>query len=115
MVLRDRILSPVTMVTKDKELKRQSGSTDETFRNTTEPFCSPCSPCTIEIVQQRASRWKAGSGSIDEVLLTYSFCIEVIPLELGSRPIERSSMNCSSGRLSGHIANWVCDASKVTG
>lgn len=68
------MLSPVSMVTKE-DLKRQSGSTDETFRNTVEPFCSSCSPCTVEIVQQRASCWKAGSGSIDEVSLTYSFCI----------------------------------------
>lgn len=77
------MLSPVSMVTKEKELKRQSGSTDETFRSTVEPFCSPCSPCTVEIVQQRTSHWKAGSGSIDEASLTHSFYIEAIPLELG--------------------------------
>lgn len=34
------MLSPVSMVTKEKELQRQSGITDESFRNTVEPFCS---------------------------------------------------------------------------
>lgn len=40
MILRDRMLSPVSMVTKEKELQRQSGITDESFRNAIEPFCS---------------------------------------------------------------------------
>lgn len=53
------MLSPVSMVTKEKELKRQSDSTDETFSNSVGPFSSPCSPCTVEITQQRASHWKA--------------------------------------------------------
>lgn len=61
-----------------------SGSTDETFRNTVEPFCSACSPCTVEVVQQRALHWKAGSDSSDEVSLAHSFHIEAMSLQLGS-------------------------------
>lgn len=99
MVLRDRMLSPVSMVTEDKLLRRQSGSTDETFRNTVEPFYSACSPCTVQVVQQRASRWKAGSDSADEVSLTHSFHVEAIPLQLGCQLTERSNMTCSSGGL----------------
>lgn len=114
IVLRDRTLSPESVVTKEKELKRQSGSADETFRNTIEPLCSSCSPYSVEIMQQSTSCWKAGSDSIDEFFLAHSFCIEAFPLELGSKLTERSNMNCSSGELSGHITNRVCDASEVT-
>lgn len=89
------MLSPVSMVTKE-ELKGQSSSTDETCRNTAEPLCSPCSTHTIEIMQQRASCWKAGSGSIAEPSLARSSCIEGVPLESGSQLTERSGMNCSS-------------------
>lgn len=72
----------MSMVTKEKGLKRQSGSTDETFRNTVEPLCSSCCPYSVEIMQQSASCWKAGSDSIDEVFLMHSFCIGAFPLEL---------------------------------
>lgn len=41
MVLREWMLSPVSMVTKEKELQRQCGITDERIlRNTVEPFYS---------------------------------------------------------------------------
>lgn len=40
MVLRDRMLFPVSIVTKEKKLQRQSGITGESFRNSVKPFCS---------------------------------------------------------------------------
>lgn len=93
MVLREWMLSPVSMVTKEKELQRQSGITDE--RNTQKYcwavlFCSPCSPGTTEVTHLRISCWKAGSSSIEEISLTPSFCIEAISLELGSQKTEET-------------------------
>ena len=81
MVLRDRMLSPVSMVTKEKELKRQSGSTDETFRNTFEPHSVPLAAlvllrsCSRELHVGRLEVFPSMNPS-----LTHSCCTEAITL-----------------------------------